>query len=1315
MATLSDIANNELDDVLDDLAFKGVLIESLDTADDDYQQKLEELQAELSQLETKKVELEARINSESRPQSQASNHNINLHTMNGGSNANQGSFWNTTMGGRPASNHSHSSSFGTNPFSSDTAIPFGGMPANSMKRPRPQSSYLQADGQVSKRQTPDPSNAPTPTSSEGSYEFVPRDLGHGEQERNRIFARQQAAEAAARRQREALLRDEAFARQIGQQQPSHQPFASSSSRPNVQTTLSFDGRFNRPPPPIKAESSSSQRPNPYQGFPKYEPDTKTQVKAEPHGFPSERPLANRPRQVAPVVDLTNSDSDDDIVEVEPNHFTPNHRQQPMTQRPALPPQFQMPGAFPGTPNNGPNMHAPGAHAPAFGPAGNNGGLAWQQQLADVLRDGAQRFAGQVREVGNLVYGNNNPINLDDDDDIIYQGMNVRPGQFPLPGYAGREDLYRDRLDAMANYDPSKTAEELQELLANIRPDEDMPAHLRVQTPDDLTIRLHKYQEVGLTWLKKQEEGSACGGILADDMGLGKTVQMLSLMVTRKSQDPRCKTTLIIAPVALLRQWAQEIHTKLKRGHRTQLTVYTHHGAKKAKDFDELRAYDVVLTTYGSIASELKKLENFTLRKKSNPDAVPYPSEKLVFLADNANWYRVILDEAQCIKNRNTQTAKGACLLKAKYRFCVTGTPMMNNVEELYSLVKFLKIRPYCHWEKFRVDFNTPLRSAHEASRDQAMRKFQALCKSIMLRRTKKSKFEGEPILNLPERSTTVDNPEFSQDEQDFYKALETQTQVQFNKYLRRGTVGQSYSAILVLLLRLRQACCHPHLIKDFGVAAAADMTEDQMLTFAKELDPQVIERIRATGGNFECPVCYDAVANPAIFIPCGHDTCADCFAKIADPANAIQNGNENGGARCPNCRGGIDAKRLTDFNSFKRVHMPELLTEEERAAMEGEDEVVSDSDDDDDADGNDGDDVDDGSDTESEAEEDAGDHTLGGFIVNDDEEIEEDESDDDDLDAKPSKMKKEKAVKRELADDDDEIDDDDLDARPKVKKQEEEEGVAGPSNLGNGIFASEAARVKKSKGKGKAKEKPSKKSKGKGKKKEKKKKEKMSAVTLADLKKKSTRSKDAKKKYLKHVRKTYVTSAKIEKTMEILREVMQSKEGEKVLIFSQWTSLLDLLEIPIDGENYVYRRYDGSMTANMRADAVDDFKDERKNVRIMLVSLKAGNAGLNLNTASQVIILDPFWNPYIEEQAVDRAHRIGQMRPVTVHRVLIAGTVEDRIIELQEKKRALISEALDEKSAANLARLGVQELAYLFGVTANPNQQINYRAANARR
>ena len=107
------------------------------------------------------------------------------------------------------------------------------------------------------------------------------------------------------------------------------------------------------------------------------------------------------------------------------------------------------------------------------------------------------------------------------------------------------------------------------------------------------------------------------------------------------------------------------------------------------------------------------------------------------------------------------------------------------------------------------------------------------------------------ILVLPPRTTEVENPVFSEDEQAFYTALETKTQITFNRYLKAGTVGTSYSAILVLLLRLRQAACHPHLIKDFGVSAAADVSADQLIELAKSLDPLVVERIKATGGNFE--------------------------------------------------------------------------------------------------------------------------------------------------------------------------------------------------------------------------------------------------------------------------------------------------------------------------------------------------------------------------------------------------------------------------------------------------------------------------------
>jgi len=200
---------------------------------------------------------------------------------------------------------------------------------------------------------------------------------------------------------------------------------------------------------------------------------------------------------------------------------------------------------------------------------------------------------------------------------------------------------------------------------------------------------------------------------------------------------------------------------------------------------------------------------------------------------------------------------------------------------------------------------------------------------------------------------------------------------------------------------------------------------------------------------------------------------------------------------------------------------------------------------------------------------------------------------------------------------------------------------------------------------------------------------------LALLKLESMRKK-SRQKYFARLRRSFVSSSKIDQTLEMLKKIHEKAPVEKILIFSQFTSLLDLLEIPISDANYDYRRYDGSMSPDERTKAALEFK-MTSTCTIMLISLKAGNAGLNLNCASQVIILDPFWNPFIEEQAIDREHRIGPMRAVHVHRVLVQGTVEDRIIQMQERKRAFISKALDENAGKNISRLSVQELAFLFG------------------
>jgi SNF2 family DNA or RNA helicase len=154
-------------------------------------------------------------------------------------------------------------------------------------------------------------------------------------------------------------------------------------------------------------------------------------------------------------------------------------------------------------------------------------------------------------------------------------------------------------------------------------------------------------------------------------------------------------------------------------------------------------------------------------------------------------------------------------------------------------------------------------------------------------------------------------------------------------------------------------------------------------------------------------------------------------------------------------------------------------------------------------------------------------------------------------------------------------------------------------------------------------------------------------------------------------------SSKVERLLEALDEAAQ--DGHKALVFSQWTSLLDLVEPHLQNAGIRFTRLDGS--TRDRASVVAEFQDE-KGPPVMLVSLKAGGTGLNLTAADHVFLLDPWWNPAVEDQAADRAHRIGQERPVMVYRMVAKDTVEERIFALQEKKRALADVALGEADHA---------------------------------
>lgn len=151
----------------------------------------------------------------------------------------------------------------------------------------------------------------------------------------------------------------------------------------------------------------------------------------------------------------------------------------------------------------------------------------------------------------------------------------------------------------------------------------------------------------------------------------------------------------------MRQWEEEIKTKLKLSHR--MSVFVYHNCRAS--VDDLIRYDVVLTTYGTLAQEHKRLHKFhedNAGRNINYNTDTTLAKKCPLLhPKKAVFHRVILDEAQCIKNKLTKTAMACYTLKATYRWCLTGTPMMNGIVELYSLIHFLQIKPYSQWENFR--------------------------------------------------------------------------------------------------------------------------------------------------------------------------------------------------------------------------------------------------------------------------------------------------------------------------------------------------------------------------------------------------------------------------------------------------------------------------------------------------------------------------------------------------------------------------------------------------------------------------------------
>lgn len=175
------------------------------------------------------------------------------------------------------------------------------------------------------------------------------------------------------------------------------------------------------------------------------------------------------------------------------------------------------------------------------------------------------------------------------------------------------------------------------------------------------------------------------------------------------------------------------------------------------------------------------------------------------------------------------------------------------------------------------------------------------------------------------------------------------------------------------------------------------------------------------------------------------------------------------------------------------------------------------------------------------------------------------------------------------------------------------------------------------------------------------------------------------------------SSAKVETLIQLLTELRTKDPTEKSVIFSQFSQMLTCLQAPLTEAGFHFVRLDGSMSVKKRQAALTAFQSrEPTSPTVFLLSLKAAGVGLNLVAASRVFMLDPWWNPAVEEQAMDRVHRLGQTRDVEVVRLIVSDTIEDRILQLQERKRQLATFAFEKRSAEQQRLERIQDVQLLL-------------------
>ncbi len=447
-----------------------------------------------------------------------------------------------------------------------------------------------------------------------------------------------------------------------------------------------------------------------------------------------------------------------------------------------------------------------------------------------------------------------------------------------------------------------------------------------------------YQNVITGQQERDPPPDTLGGILADTMGLGKTLSVLSLVACTSSlaedwaqpassqplhptpEKPSAsstvvpkaeplalptvarngKGTLLICPLSTVTNWEEQIKQHTKPG---AFKFYIYHGQNRIKDVDELMKYDLVITTYGSVSSEL----NARNRHKNGP----HPLEEIA-------WFRVVLDEAHMIREHATLQFKAIYRLQAQCRWAVTGTPVQNRLDDLGSLLMFLRLKPFDERNNFIRYIVTPFRMADP----EILPKLRVLVDTVTLRRLKDK-------INLPPRYDEIVQLDFSAEEQRLYDMFELNAKERvkvLTDQRERLLGGKTYIHILQSILRLRLICAHgKDLLNEedleiiHGTSAESAITvdsdddEDRSSSLTESKAYKMFDLMVDTG-NDVCINCKQKLGSNNLadiaserqedvlgyMTPCFHLYCAACIPLFKDIDRGLSyRSNEHG--ICPAC------------------------------------------------------------------------------------------------------------------------------------------------------------------------------------------------------------------------------------------------------------------------------------------------------------------------------------------------------------------------------------------------------------------------------